>query len=270
MIRATVGNPDVKFSNNQVSLSLQSSWTPKSNQVAVDSVQIYYSWRNLTAAKNNSSYQYLWNGVSFPVNMQDGNYTFTDFNAYLQQVMVANGHYLIDANGNNVYYLNWTVNPTYYCLSLTATNVPASLPTGSINGGNVVFNSLCPQVVIPATNITTYTGFAAGNYPATQSASISITNGGVPAVTDITAVNVLCNFTKDDGFTSNAQILCTFSPNESGAIPGGQITFRPFLSAWQPVADGKFDRLIFTFTDQQFRPLQILDSTGLSIICRIR
>ena len=185
-VRVTYGADNVTVVNNQMTLRLNGRWDPSpGTKVAVDQLSIYYSWRNITTAKGNSAYSYVCNSSTFPVTMPDGYYAFSDLNAYLQQLMFANGHYLLDNTGTPVYFLTWVVNPTYYALSLTATQIPAALPTGWSNPASLALSGTCPQVIVPATNFAKYCGFSAGTYPSTNT-STQVSTGGVPAVTDIT------------------------------------------------------------------------------------
>ena len=267
-IRITAGATNVTASGNQLIMQLPTSWEPPHGTlVAVDQLSIYYSWRNITAAKNNNTFTYRVNGSTFLVVMPDGYYAFSDLNAYLQQVMFTNGHYLLDNAGTPQYYLSWVVNPTYYALSLTATIIPSSLPSGWANPASLTLSGTCPQVIVPSTNFATYTGFVAGTYPATN-ATTQVVTGGVPAVVDITGVNVCANFAQDNrGLSSNAQNIAYFSPTEGAAVYGGQITYRPQNLQWVSAA-GSYNQLIITFYDQLYRALPILDYTGLTISLR--
>ncbi len=88
-------------------------------------------------------------GQSVIFTIPDGYYDIPALNAYLQFIMIQNGHYLVDANGNNVYFLEIVYNPTEYlcqvnsfCLpgSLVGTTLTMAVPnpssSGSGTGGN--------------------------------------------------------------------------------------------------------------------------------------
>ena len=53
-----------------------------------------------------------------------------DINAYMQYTMIQNGHYLIDTNQSNVFYLELVVNPSKYAVSINTFPLPTSLPSG--------------------------------------------------------------------------------------------------------------------------------------------
>ena len=90
-------------------------------EVMLSSAQIPYSIFNITSAYNNNklilgfppgsatnSYTVL--NITFP----DGFYAVSDIRYYFQQFCITNSLYLIDESGNNVYYVDFQSNPTYY------------------------------------------------------------------------------------------------------------------------------------------------------------
>ena len=83
-------------------------------------------------------------------------------------------------------------------------------------------------------------------------------------------MNVLANFVQGTDLNAgSSQALTFFSPNEGNAVYGGQITYRPQNLQWVN-ANGSLGQIVFTFVDQLYRPLQILDPTGLTVSLRIR
>lgn len=66
----------------------------KKHFVALDSINMSYSWYNLSNTFNNNTIKYshnsgtTWTTVTFP----NGNYSYDDLNNYLQQVLSSNGH----------------------------------------------------------------------------------------------------------------------------------------------------------------------------------
>ena len=110
------------------------------HDIALKSLSIPYSWRNITSALNNNSFHYQLHGGSLKqVIIPDGNYSFTDFIGYFQFIMDQNGDYLVDNNGNHVYYIKFDINPVYYGLTLSLNPVPSSLPSGWMNPNSIFF-----------------------------------------------------------------------------------------------------------------------------------
>jgi len=95
------------------------------DQIALKSVSIPYSWRNITSTLNNNSFHYQFNGgPSKQITITDGNYSFTEFIGYFQFILDQNGDYLVDNQSNHVYFIKFDINSVYYGLTLTLTPSP--------------------------------------------------------------------------------------------------------------------------------------------------
>ena len=89
------------------------------DQIALKSLSILYSWRNITSTLNNNSFHYHFSGASSKqVTITDGNYSFTDFIGYFQFIMDRNADYLLDEQGNHVYFIRFDINSVYYGMTL--------------------------------------------------------------------------------------------------------------------------------------------------------
>ena len=111
--------------------------------MAISQITIPYSWYNITSNYNNNTFTIKWaNTGATPVTftIPDGLFGVSDLNAYIQQLCITNGWYLVDSSGNNVYYVVLSTNSNYYKVQLLLLAVPISLPTGyslpsASNGG---------------------------------------------------------------------------------------------------------------------------------------
>ena len=74
----------------------------------------------------------------WPYATRMANDAINNLNAYIQQFCITNGLYLKDSGGNNVYYLSFQYNTTYYANQILACTVPASLPVGYTVPSNFV------------------------------------------------------------------------------------------------------------------------------------
>jgi hypothetical protein len=77
----------------------------------VSSAQIPYSIFNITDIYNNNKFGFGFptgNSINsytmFALTIPNGFYTIEDLNSYMQQYAISNGLYLINNNGDNVYY----------------------------------------------------------------------------------------------------------------------------------------------------------------------
>lgn len=269
------GSSVVKFDGlNKFTYQLPArGYQSSQDEVALKSLTMYYSWTNISAARGNNQFSYFWPGdnLTHPVVLADGIWQFSEINLYLQQVMRSRGHYLIDSLGDPVYFINFIVNSVMYCLSLTVTPLPNILPNGwsdpSASCGPAA--GRCPQLIIPAA-LSTLTGFAAGSYPAAPQTSLYQVNSGVPQITDITAINVVCNLCDNQGFSLNQYILSSFTM-PSSSVPGTLVTVQPFQLDWVPVQRGfLFDRIEVSFTDQLGRPITLRDPAGAVMTLQLR
>lgn len=239
------------------------------DEVCLRSLTIQKSWPNISQAKGNNQFSYEWPGAgSFPVKMGDGAWTFDDIRAYLRLVMRQNKHYLIDQSGAEQYYLDLVMNPVLYCLSLTATPLPATLPEGWTNPGVDLVAALAqtPQLVIPS-SFSRLTGFAAGSYPTDPSTSIYQVNSGIPQISDVSSISVLCNLCDSTGFGFDRRILACF------VHPGGKglVSIEPVIPDWVPVQQNTdFSEITISLVDQAMRPIPIRDSEGMVAILHIR
>ena len=238
------------------------------DEVALKSMSLFYSWPNVSAMLGNNSFSYTWGGTSYPVVMADGMWQFADIMDYLQQVMVANGHYLKDQNGLNVYFINFRVNPVLYCLSLTVTPVPSSLPAGWTNPAGLPLTGLTPQLTFPQ-SMSTLTGFPAASYPAAPQGTVYQTNSGIPQISGVTSLNVVSKIVNSSGLSLYPDTLTSFTvPSDQRA--GSLIQLQPSNLDWAPVRQDTFTEIEVSIVDQLYRPVQIRDPAGFVLIMNVR
>lgn len=241
----------------------------KGDKIALDSLSMYYSWPNITVANGNNTFQYWWPGAGiFDVVIPDGFYTIADLNAYLQYVMIANKHYMIDANKNYVYYLNFSTNTTRYAVQLDVTLVPSapfesgwSQPTGA----TWTSDGEWPYVIIPASNFRNIIGFNEGEYPPDQSTfgnSYSKISDFTPQVTPVSSVVVTCSLLNNHYSIPN-NLLYSFAPNTTY---GSQINITPPSKTFVDMQGGKVSEFSITFLDQTFKKLSILDNNVVILL----
>ena len=138
--------------NNILTYNFPNSVIFKDASIAVSNITMYYSWFNITAVMGNNSFSYAWmigtTLTTYTVNIPDGLYEISDLNFLLQFNMIQNGTYLIDANGNNVYFAEFILNPTRYAVQINTYYIPTSLPAGYTQPSNFVGYPTTSQNVI--------------------------------------------------------------------------------------------------------------------------
>jgi hypothetical protein len=90
-------------------------------------------------------------------------YEIATLNSYLQSVLVANGHYLVNSSSQNVYYVEFLVNPSRYAFQVNTFLFPIALPSGFSNPSGLVFptQSFNPRIIFTA-NLGGLLGFPTG------------------------------------------------------------------------------------------------------------
>jgi hypothetical protein len=241
-------------------------------QIALTGLNIYYSWFNVSASNVNNTFSYVWpvGPVTVDVVVPDGYYSVSELNSYLQFVMIQNNHYLMDAGGDNVYYLELVENPSLYAVQFNSYPVPTALPGGySAPAGWSGYPAVAstPQLVVPNTNFQYLIGFTPGTYPAAvQATNYSATSDTTPQVSPVSSVLVSCSLVHS-GISSPDDIIFGFSP--SGTAFGSIIS--PTISSlvWNTLRDGTYNEMTLTFLDQNYNFLPITD-TNLTVLLAIK
>lgn len=239
--------------------------TFKNARVGVSSIAMYYSWFNITAANNNNTFSYIWTDsagssthvVTFP----DGYYSVADLNTYLQSVMVANLHYLINASGDSVYYVELQENSTYYSVQFNSYPLPTALPLGYTSpAGFVGFPAVAstPQLVVVANSFTDTIGFVAGTYPpAIQATTYSVLSSYTPQVSTVQSMILACDLLSNI-YSNPSTVLYAFS--SGGTAFGALINAAPNEISFVDIKSGQYASFSVTFLDQSFRKLEIQDT----------
>jgi len=247
------------------------------HEIAVSSLQMYYAWQNInnTTLRNNVL-TYTWESATNVVTtntitIPNGLYEIGDINFYCQYVMIANGHYLVNASGQNVYYFEIIVNPTIYSIQLNTYQFPTALPAGFTNPAAVPFpaQTFKPQVSTPS-NFNLIVGFAdtfisdrdlGTAYPDTNSYTSTISPQVQPNPTLlVTSSNI------DNKYASPSSVIYSITPV---VAIGEQIVEKPPEFSWNKMIGGTYAELRITMTGSDNGPVVILDP-NMTIILAIR
>lgn len=230
-------------------------------ELAISNIQIPYSWFNITKAYNNNSVV-----LTFPsliptvitITFQDGFYTATDLNAYIQQICIQNGLYLINALGQYVYYLTLLYNTTYYGVQVVAQLVPTSLPAGFTQPANWVgYNTVSqtPQLTISNNNFGNIIGYTAGTYPSVNTANASILNTFTPLGSNVNSLIIRCSLV-DNQCGVPTDVLDTMPINTTF---GSNIDYSPYAIKFVKITSGTQQFLTISFVDQNLNALAAQD-----------
>jgi hypothetical protein len=246
----------------------------KDDLIALQSVSQYYSAFNITSAYGNNTASYRWvNNTVVNIVFPDGYYTLPDINAYIQSVMVSNKHYLINnANGANVYFINWSINQSKYVYQLDVfTTSTSAYPIGTSGatykyptGASWTLNNLAPNFTTPA-KFNEIVGFAVGTYPTTlQASSLGFLSTTSPQIVPSPTILMYCSLVNNRAVIPN-NLIFAYTP--SGVAFGAIQTYEPTAElAWCKINDGNYNQFLIEFRDQFGRELQFQDPNTTIIL----
>jgi hypothetical protein len=274
--------------NNKLVYKFPNSVQFKDNFIAFAQATMYYSWFNITTALQNNTFTYNWiNGAgvatTYTVTIPDGLYEIQTLNALLQYTLIANGHYLVNATGDYVYYAEFLVNPARYAVQINTFLFPTALPAGWTNPAGVPFppQSFNPIITLPAkiNAIMGYTvGFATNQnlnnayVPPTSDFVSKLANGTLSYISTTTP-NVQPNssilFTMsniDNAYAVPSSVLYTLTPT---VAIGEIINEKPPNFIWSKLINGTYNELRLTFLGTDLTPILIRDP-AMTIVLAIR
>jgi len=283
--------------NNKLVYKFPNSVNLTNKYIAVSSVNMYYSWFNITQALNNNIITYTWGATStspqttYTITIPDGIYEIYNINAYCQFAMVGNGTYWSDAN-NNYYPFSITLNPTRYSVELTTyyvnstayptptyTAPPAGWPTTPQNpivtfpaNVNKIFGF--PVNFASAQNLNNATATAIPQPPPTQANNYYQANAaGIIQYLSSQAPQVQPNSNLylsisniNNPYSQPSSIIYSLAP--SVAI-GAVINDRPPNYSFCKLIDGTYNQLTLSFLGSDLQPIQIQDPS-MTILLVIR
>ena len=238
----------------------------KDFQIGVNKININYSWPNITSANNIFTIQWKI-GASFttytatiPANT---NYESTSaLNSWLQSFCITNGLYLVNAAGNNVYYIEFIENPTYYGTSLNLYLVPTSLPATWVQPSNFAGYptvSCTPTIAFPSTNLFyKIVGFAPNTVFNGGAVAISYVSSFTPQISPVSSIYVRCSIAMNPlALNGSNSIINTFTAK--GAAYGTTIVVEPNETVYFDTNAGTVSSIIVDFLDQDFNALNVRD-----------
>jgi hypothetical protein len=254
--------------NNKLTYSFPQSMNLDNHEVTVSAIQMFYSWFNISSNNNNNSFQYRWfNGTTYNVNIPDGFYSIEQLNAYLQNVMITNLHYMVSsATNNNVYFLSVVTNPSLYACQINsyplssayATTKGWTLPSGAT--WTIPSITSIPSIIISSNKFTDILGIRSGTYPVTSGALntsliYSKTSDYCPQVSPTNSLMVRCNMVSSKYGAPN-DIITSFAPNVTF---GSLIDYKVSSFGYNSIYKSIFSGFTITILDQDLRDIKIID-----------
>ena len=237
-------------------------------KISLGSLNLYYSWFNISKAYNNNSFSYIFRGQSRTFTLSDGNYSVDEMNELFMEYMRSQGHYTYNSTSNvATYYASLSANASLYSIQMDFTPIPIAASTTStlyripLNGATGYFTAPTVaetmQIVINDNNFTKIIGFNAATYPPTvETTNKSYISTFTPQVNPISAIVITNNLVKQKYTTPN-NIFYTFG--SGGQAFGDQIKIEPNEYQYCDVANGVYEYIELIFYDQLNRAMEFRD-----------
>ena len=249
---------------------------PDGMECMVSSAQIPYSIFNITEAYNNNRFRLSFptgalsnSYTDFNITIPDGFYTIDDFNSYMQQYAISNGLYLINNDGDNVYYTPaFYVNAVSYAVQMLLYTVPRSLPSGWSQPSNWIGYSTwttdrTPHVHILANSrFGDFIGFTTGTYPTPilRTTDYSVLSNKTPIGSYVNSI-IIHSSLVNNPVVSPSDIIDAFQIVDTKF--GSNINYQPSVEKFVRLTKGTYNSMIIYLTDQNNNPLTLLDNNLL-------
>lgn len=247
----------------------------KDMEIALINASLYYSWFNISDELSNRtfSYQYVVGGTTTTrtVTLDEGLYEISDINKALQFDFIAAGLYLIDSNGDNVYYAEFLVNSVKNSIDINTYAVPTSLPSGFTEPSNWVgYPTATYNVNIQmAANFNNIVGYASDFETELSSGvgtTLSFNSTTSPNVNPNSSVLVEIDII-DNPFGVPSNIIYAIVPNVG---VGSLIYVSPSEYSYNSIKNGIYNKLRLRLLNKDtLLPLKINDGE-ITIILGIR
>lgn len=242
--------------------------------IGLGSASVWFSWRNITAAKSNNQFSIIHpttaGNITLNLTIPDGGYNISDINNYLRYYLVNNGYYIQNnSTQEQIVYAKFQVNPSTYTVEFVSYPMPTALPAGFTAGSAITFplTTRAPQLIVNQVNFGTVIGFALGTFPAVQQTILTTTASTlVPVVSDVTNV-VLTLDSAMNPFAPNSKVIHSISP--AGFAYASLIKSEPSEISWVPQQSGWRQSITIQLVNQNLIPIEQYD-TDLTIKLLLR
>lgn len=255
----------------------------RNHEVAIASVNLWYSWYNISAQRGNNTFTYKYPKAggeydTVVVTIPDGNYSIdpdnNTLNAVLQYYMVQNKHYYInETTGEFLYYMEIVRNTTTNLAEIVCYSVPDGLPDGYTQPvGHPVppDTPICMQIIMPE-GFARILGFTAQSIPTTDTEPNTTYAIGTSRTLFYPVTNIIvgCSLLHNTLSIPNTNLFQF--PISQQNTNFQLITGNAFNFAYQPVDSGYYTDFIVRFYDQNGDRLYLADTdVGVSMIFRKR
>ena len=247
----------------------------KDMEIALINASLYYSWFNISDELSNRTFSYQYvvgvTPITRTVTLDEGLYEISDINSALQFDFIAAGLYLIDSNGDNVYYAEFLVNSVKNSIDINTYAVPQVLPSGFTAPSNWVgYPTTTYNVNIQmAANFNNIVGYASNFETGLDSGggtTLSFNSSKSPNVNPNSSVLVEIDII-DNPFGVPSNIIYAIVPNVG---VGSLIYVSPSEYSYNSIKNGIYNKLRLRLLNKDtLNPLTIQDGE-ITIILGIK
>jgi hypothetical protein len=264
--------------NNKLIYKFPNSVVFKDNYIAVNSINLFYSWDSISTILLNNTFTYLWYAgavaTTYTIIIPDGTYELNEINAYLQFKFISNGHYLQNG-GQNIYYAELILNTTRYAVQVNTYLVPISLPAGYTNPALMPFptQTFNPVLTFPSkfSNLVGFPDNFATNLNQNDSytppVSTIISKNGLGTISYLSpnapqlqpnSIVYISMSNIDNSYAQPNSIIYAITPSVQ---VGQQISNTPPQLVWNKLLNGVYNQLRLTILGTDLNPIVINDPT---------
>lgn len=235
--------------------------------VALAGMSIYNSFFNIRSSLGNNVYTYNWNAdteTTHNVTIPDGFYDIPALNYYFQFEMIQNDHYLIDENGDYVYFMELVLNNTAYGVDFKFTPIPTSVEATALNytqpvGATWTYPSTkkTPEIILNSSFGKLF-GFLSGTYPSVTSDSVTVASSESGAIQQVNSIIITCNLINSP-YSNPSNILGSVNLNSAY---GSLLQYEASYSVDSLIFPGNYKKIQIALHDQDLNPIKVNDVEG--------
>jgi hypothetical protein len=231
--------------------------------IGVSNISLYNSIQNITEKRQNNKVTLNWLGVDYVFILDDGYYSVSDINYFIQSQCIKNGLYVTANSGlDNIYFVELAINSIRYSTSLNLYAIPtesSAISSGYVKPSNATWSypstAETPTLKFeqPFGNII---GQTFGTYPSSPSSSnIQFLSTQTPVLSPVDSLILCCNLISSN-YSIPSNVFFTVPLSSS---LGTLITVPISSVIFNDIQPQHFSTLEITIFDQLFNPVILLD-----------
>ena len=243
-------------------------------KMSLVSSSVYNSTYNIRESYGNNKIAVKWiNGTIYQFTIEDGTYSLSDLNSYLESKMYENDLYVVlSTTSKPNYFIKIQENPVLYGCHFIISYVPNSTEATALDytkpvgaTWNFPSTSVTPQLLLMSSGMQNLLGFDQLIYPTNpvQDDNYEIVSPVAPQLSPVFNYMICCNLLNNKlGMVGSNQLFFQIPVKSS---IGEMIEFQPNFKLDLPCV-GQHDFIEFWLTDELFQNYNIVIKTFLCVL----